>query len=249
MKLQLLKNSLLAGASVLLVQPAFAGSLAEPIVETAVVAPQAAAVTDWSGAYAGGTLGGVSGSSLFCEDGYDDTCEGNPSDRDLPMPAPEGTIFGLTAGYNWQRGNLVYGVEADISKASAEGGAESTIDYGCGIGECRTDILAAATLRGRVGYATGQWLPYATAGVGALEVEVGFPEFDPATMNTARVTTPVAGLGVEYMMNSGLSLKAEALYFFESEELVEAANDPCGDPCGATAIDATIVRFGVNYHF
>ncbi|MCG3267514.1 outer membrane protein [Yoonia sp. I 8.24] len=248
MKLQLLKNSLLAGASVLLVQPASAGSLAEPIAETAIVAPQAAAVTDWSGAYAGGTLGGVSGSSLFCQEGYEETCEDNPNDFDQPTPAPEGAIFGLTAGYNWQRGNIVYGVEADISKASAEGDTGDTDDFGCGE-ECQTDILAAATLRGRLGYATGQWLPYVTAGVGALEVEVGFPIYDPATLNTARVTTPVAGLGVEYMMNSGLSLKAEALYFFESDELVEAATDPCGDPCGATKIDATVVRFGVNYHF
>ncbi|MBW6416796.1 outer membrane protein [Celeribacter sp. PS-C1] len=247
MTLKLKSNALLIAAGLLSAQTAFAGSLAPAIEDSAVEVVTPSAV-DWSGFYAGATAGYLSGSSLFCQEGASETCEGNPQDFDLPEPEPEGNVFGLTGGYNWQNGPLVYGVEADISKANADGSAPDSSGYGCG-GNCQTDILAIATLRGRVGYALDKWLPYATAGVGAMQVEVGFPDYDPATLNKDIIVTPVIGLGVEYMASEKISLKLEALHFFEKEELVPADNDPCGAPCGPTDIEASVLRFGVNYHF
>lgn len=248
MKQCFLKKTVLAISGVLLAQPALAGSLAPAITEAPIVAAQATSAPDWSGAYAGGTVGFLSGSSIYCRDEFQESCDANPNNLILPEPAPEGNLLGLTAGYNWRRGNIVYGVEADISKSSAEGSSEGALNFNC-VGDCQTDILAAATLRGRVGFATGQWLPYATAGIGAMDVEVGFPDYDADSVTSEIIVVPVAGLGVEYMMNSGLSLKAEALYFFEHDDLVATPEGTCADPCGAAHIDATVVRFGVNYHF
>jgi opacity protein-like surface antigen len=61
-------------------------------------------------------------------------------------------LVGLHVGYNWQAGNLVYGVEGDI-------GAYGSLH----------DLLG--TLRGRIGYATPRTLFYATAGLAYLSVD------------------------------------------------------------------------------
>ena len=68
---------------------------------------------------------------------------------------------GAQAGYNFVDGSFVYGVEFDISLAGVGP------DGGCPYGpvSCEIDIGPMSTLRARIGYATGDWLVYATGGV------------------------------------------------------------------------------------
>ncbi|WP_226549941.1 outer membrane protein [Celeribacter naphthalenivorans] len=226
-------------------------AIAEPMAQTRESAENMAAplAVDWSGFYLGATAGYVAGTSTYCSMNFVDSCDGNASNIPLPEPQPEGGVFGLTGGYAWQSGHLVYGFEADISQAYADGSAEDTAYFGCGSNDCQTDILAMATLRGRVGYAHDKWLPYATAGVGAMQVEVGLPNIDPASRSKDIIVSPVIGLGVEYMATENISLKFEVLHIFTNDDLVEVGNGLCSSACGATDIEANLLRFGVNYHF
>lgn len=209
---------------------------------------QTTSVLDWSGAYAGLSFGKLYGDSTYCQEGFSDICNGNPSNFDLPLPEPKGGFAAISGGYSWQRNSIVYGVEGDLAIANADGAAPSTADYGCG-GNCVTNITNFATIRGRVGYVHNNWMPYVTAGLGALDVEVGFPDFDPTTVASDWIFTPVVGLGVEYMASSNISFKLEALHFFEKNQTIAAANNPCGAPCGPTDVSATIIRYGMNFHF
>ena len=72
---------------------------------------------------------------------------------------------GVQGGYNWQAANWVFGVEADIQ------GSTMRDDKAC-IFNCNAVTFAQfdqrlpwlGTLRGRIGYAAGSNLFYATAG-------------------------------------------------------------------------------------
>jgi hypothetical protein len=107
---------------------------------------------NWTGLYAGGNLGGGAGRTSFTV-----TAPGlftNTSDE------IRGFVGGGQAGFNWQFGPWVAGVEGDLQFTHQRNGVEvfgllisNGMDY-------------FGTLRGRFGYAIDGWLFYATAGGG-----------------------------------------------------------------------------------
>ncbi len=141
---------------------------------------------------------------------------------------PSGVLGGLQAGYNWQSGPLVFGVEGDLQLNGAD------------------DTFAAwkfsnpwfGTIRGRVGYAFNNILLYGTGGLafGTLKAEMGgFSE----SHTTAGWT---AGVGAEYAINQNWSAKIEYLYVDLSEKnflLTGVSN----------GYQFSTVRVGVNYRF
>jgi outer membrane immunogenic protein len=101
-------------------------------------------------------------------------------------------LGGVHAGYNWQRhGNVVLGVEGDVDFAD-------DIDY-------------LASLRGRLGFAAGPTLFYATAGVAFLGVDDAFGDDDT-------LTGWVAGLGLEHKVRENVSVGLEGLYYDFDED-------------------------------
>ncbi len=67
-----------------------------------------------------------------------------------------GIVGGLQAGYSYQRGAFVLGLEAEGSFADIDGSVQ------CGLAnvKCDANIEALGTLTGRLGYATGDFLLY-----------------------------------------------------------------------------------------
>ena len=140
MRLALSTAALIASTSL-----AFAeGGHVSPSAPPVYVSP---AVTDWSGAYGGLSVGAISGTS------------------DSTIPA--GTVFsfdwddragiGLFAGYNWQNAALVYGIEAAVTIPADDMmlvGAATPDDF----------MNSVVDLQARVGYASGNALIYAGAG-------------------------------------------------------------------------------------
>ena len=126
---------------------AFAGGIAEPVAVAPVAAPVAvvapAPSTDWSGFYAGGSIGT---GSLSFED-VDD------SDTDL-------SSYGIHAGYLYDLGAVVLGAEGEYSVLDIDGSGDETDS-------------TVARLKGIVGYDAGQFLPYATAGGAQLSIDEG----------------------------------------------------------------------------
>ncbi|MCL2429558.1 MAG: hypothetical protein FWD12_10025, partial [Alphaproteobacteria bacterium] len=122
-------------------------------------APPAVAVEEgWTGFYVGVNGGWFSQSTSY--PGVPSHVSGGPADQ----PNTTGGLVGGQIGYNYQFGNLVLGVEGDFDKAITNGTSELDGNY-------LTESNSAnwfATARGRIAYAFGNFLPYATVG-GAWE--------------------------------------------------------------------------------
>ena len=87
-----------------------------------------------------------------------------------------GGIIGGTAGYNWQTGALVLGVEGDASYASLSGSTMGVPPMFCPDGSpasnCTTKLRGLETLRLRVGYAWDRFMPYVTGGLAVGDTAV-----------------------------------------------------------------------------
>lgn len=137
---------------------------------------------------------------------------------------------GAFAGYNWQFGPWVVGVEADWSRVSRN------IDR---------DFFS---FRGRGGYSFGNSLVYATVGAGT---ENAFLISSARGLTVEQQHTGiVAGAGLETMLMPHLALRAEALYFDAGRERYDfpAANGFAAGAANYSFHDA-IYRAGISYHF
>jgi len=131
--------------------------------------PAILAAYDWSGFYAGGHIGYAWGAS-------DWSTPGNTGALNLSQPvdvfAETGSFFeGFHAGYNYMLPNrIVVGVEADTTfpafrnlNGLSIGGSTTFFSPIAGALETYSEtMLASGTVRGRIGYAPGNWLFYAT---------------------------------------------------------------------------------------
>ena len=136
------------------------------------------AAYDWSGFFAGGHLGYAWGSSNWTGTTPAARALSSSGSIDLfqSFDAFEdtGSYFeGLQAGYNYMLPNRVLiGAEADVSIPSFPssstglgiGGASTLTLPPIGAQSYSENILAFGTVRGRIGYAPGNWLFYATGG-------------------------------------------------------------------------------------
>ncbi|MRX34132.1 outer membrane protein [Aminobacter sp. MDW-2] len=203
--------------------------------ETADAGQNGSAV-DWSGVYMGGMVGyGTGDTSAF---------DGVHSD-DIGY---SGAIGGLTVGYNKQFGNLVVGVEGDVSGAGMSGKGDGGDDWGCGVEDiCTFRVDWAATLRARLGYAVGPVLPFVSAGVAigrvSGELDGGCP--GDVWCGSDTKTGWTAGGGLEWAFNDKWSAKAEHLFVDLGRARFGEGN---GDGFLADFKFHT-ARLGVNYHF
>jgi outer membrane immunogenic protein len=180
-------------------------------------------VYNWTGFYIGGNGGGGVGYSK-----WDTTNSFNPS----------GGVAGGTLGYNYQIGAAVLGVEGDIDWAGLSGSTTG----GCPAG-CRTSDSWLSTVRGRLGYAAGRFMPYITAGGAFGDIKASTPGLAGATTTNAGWT---AGAGLEFAVAPHWTIKAEYLY-------VDLGKFNCGIGCGAgvdnVAFSTNLIRGGFNYRF
>jgi high affinity Mn2+ porin len=143
-----------------------------------VKAPPAATDYDWTGLYVGGHVGLATGNSHWslAPDGGGAPATGSFSLYQSPNAFSEGGSWfeGLQAGYNYMLKNrVVLGIEADGSFPSfpdpitgmTTGGTSNFTSPSFGAGTFSENVLASGTVRGRIGYAPGHWLFYATGGL------------------------------------------------------------------------------------
>ena len=132
--------------------------------------PAASSEYDWTGFYVGGHLGYAWGNSNWT------TAPGLAGSLDMFQPFDlfngTGSFFaGLQAGYDYMLPNrFVIGAETETSFPSIQNpdgisiGGISTLSSPGGPESYSETVLSSGTMRGRIGYAPGNWLLYATGG-------------------------------------------------------------------------------------
>ncbi|MEI9406926.1 outer membrane protein [Mesorhizobium argentiipisi] len=211
-----MKQILLATALVLATSTAYAADVLQE-------APVAASY-DWTGAYIGVNAGGGFGTFSL------DPAGGGPGGFDL---SSSGFLGGIQAGYNWQVGQFVYGVEADIQAANIKG----ELSFGGPGLETKVDWFG--TLRARIGYTpVDRFLVYGTGGLAYGHEKVSVPGAD---FSKTRVGWTV-GAGAEYAITNNWSFKSEYLY----TDLGKATFDTLG---ADVKVPFHTVRVGLNYKF
>jgi outer membrane immunogenic protein len=195
---------------------------------------QPAPVFNWSGLYVGGTVGY----------GWNQSVHGDAGFFSTPINM-NGPVIGGTLGVNFQRGQWVYGVEADLSYADVKGTGQTTIGgLGCGPG-CVTQLESFGTVRGRLGFAYNNFLPFITAGFayGRIYASAG----TPSLFRTIAETGWTVGAGVEYAWLRNWSVKVEYLYVELGDKFDYSPT--CGGTCVANYDGFNVVRLGVNYRW
>lgn len=205
--------------------------------DMALKAPVYKAVYDWTGFYVGGHVG-YGGGSL------------GPGTNPLPeqgvfLPhSVTGLTGGYQVGYNRQFANrVVLGIEADATFTSPLDGAaltpapfDATIDY-------------TGTLRGRVGYAFGRWMPYLTGGFAWGHTHVNIN--DAAGSLIAPIgqyhTGWTVGAGAEFAVSGNWSAKAEYSYIDLSRRMYDLSG--FGMPGVNVDPHIHLLKLGLNYHF
>jgi outer membrane immunogenic protein len=121
----------------------------------------------------------------------------------------EGFIGGAQIGYNWQRGLIVYGWEADATFSDI-----STNFFGIDV-----SVDWFATARGRVGYLfQPNLLAYATAGLGIYSVSASIGPFTGDDTQSDFVI----GLGLEGKYTETTSWRVEYLSFDDGIDVIRA---------------------------
>jgi outer membrane immunogenic protein len=196
--------------------PAVAADLA---ARTYTKAPALAApLYNWTGFYVG-AMGGF---------GKEDT-----SDFAL-----SGGFGGGTAGYNWQTGQFVFGIEADAA------GADISSSFAIpGLVSAEDKIRALGTVRGRLGIAYEQILFYGTGGFAWADERLSATALGVTITDTKTRTGWTAGAGAEWMFLPHWSVKAEYLYRSFGSETIFAGAATTG------TLNIHSGQVGVNYHF
>ncbi len=211
-----MRNALLASAG-MLVLSAFAPAMAADMAARApyVKAPPPVAYTNWTGFYIGGFGGYASENS------------GNPK--------MEGGFAGGTIGYNWQAGNIVYGLEADGGWADIDASATA---FGTTV-KSKTDALG--TVRGRFGFAVDKVLFYGTGGYAWIDNKISATALGLTASQSNFHSGWTVGAGIEAFIAPQWSIKGEYLYRSLGSENYFGVRS--GD------LNLHSVQFGVNYHF
>lgn len=123
-------------------------------------------------------------------------------------------LAGAQAGYNWQRGSVVYGVEADISGTGLKSSMNTTLQGFVPPSTANTtsSIDWYGTVRGRLGWATGPVMFYGTGGLAYGSTSVNstlannvIPTFLNSQSSSAKAGW-VAGFGIEYLWRPNVIL-------------------------------------------
>ena len=240
--------------SAMLVPPAVAADLP-------VKAPPALADYDWTGFYVGGHIGLATGNSgwTLTPTGGGAPVSGSFGLYQSPNAFKEsGSWFeGVQGGYNYMlRNRVVLGIEADGTFPTfpdpvtglTTGGISSFTSSGFGAGSFSENVLASGTVRGRIGYAPGHWLFYATGGLAWTYDQQTLTQ--NATGNTEdRFLWRfgwAAGVGVETAIAPHWTVRGEYLW---TDFPSVAENFPLSGQRVSSGFSVNQFRLGLDYRF
>jgi opacity protein-like surface antigen len=250
-------------ATAVLALSAFGASAADLAVKAR---PMAAPVEvyNWTGFYIGGNIGGGMASSHF-----DDPCFYCSS----ATPTTGFFTGGAQIGYNWQFGNGLFGLEADVNgnshfKESVLGGDDSDAL------RVRAKADVSGTIRARGGLVVSNTLLYVTGGAAWADIKQTGVEFNNRTTSatfgqptgiiadrSGVVWGGVVGAGVEWMVNPNWTVGVEFLHTMYADkdanliDTLSSVPNACGTSLPAAncvirhQLTTDVARFRFNYKF
>lgn len=173
---------------------------------------------NWNGVYAGVHAGGAF-------DRFTGTT-GKKSRNEL--------LLGGQIGYNVQLGNMVFGMEGDMSMNGAGKGSKR------GVGGTSADMRYVSTLKARAGVAFDRVLIYGTGGLayGSLKATEGLQSKTKSKLGY------VIGAGAEYGITDNLTAKLEYNYVSLGKQNFQFANTR-----SRVGVTEHLVKAGLNYRF
>src|SRR3984885_14693759 len=236
----------------------------------------------WTGFYIGLNAGGIWPSGSRNATLFDPNAATDGSFINAGFPGGLGSqsagfIGGGQAGYNWQTGAFVLGVETDfdgstLSKSFNNIGSPFVGPFATGplAGDFLTingknSLTWLGTTRARLGFVAtpdNRLMIYATGGVAYGGGNSQFSVFDNTTgsffsgnPSSSRVGWTIGG-GAEYAITNNITIKGEYLYadlgsskFTTTENVAAATFFPGVVASGKIGWNASIFRAGVNYKF
>ena len=165
-----------------------------------------------------------------------------------------GVLGGLQAGYNWEFGGWVLGVETDIQATGIKSTTNCVLSCNTATGTLALtqELPWFGTLRGRIGTAMGNFLLYYTGGLAYGNVETNITETLAGASGAFSFkqtrTGWTVGSGVEAALGGGWVGRAEYLFVDlgtvrESYTLAGTSNLLTSD------VQTHIFRVGANYRF
>ncbi len=198
----------------------------------------------WQGVYVGG-FAGVAWSSVQAADNVIILT----SSGVVPVGPLSGTglMGGAQAGYNFQSGRFVYGIEADLGGLDDGASLNFTNRALAGLLQINSTGGFYGDITGRAGVVSWNTLFYAKAGFAFLtgDVRLSGPQ-GGALLDSGTFTGWTAGVGVEYPVAPNWTVKAEYQY-------LDLANDNLGCCLGGgnwslnNTITASTVKIGFNW--
>ena len=217
---------------------------------------------DWSGFYLGGHVGYAGGSSNWSATpaGAAGPTAAGSLDLYNAFDGSTGTgsyFAGLQAGYNYVLpSRILLGVEADVSFPNTIAGTAVVSSPANGTANYSEQVELNGTVRGRVGYAPGHWLFYATGGFAWSYDQFGRTQLAgmPAGGTAAPGTTEnlfmvprvggAVGAGVEVALPSNWTARAEYLF---TDYASRGVTFPAGAQSFNSGLTLNELRLGLNY--
>jgi outer membrane immunogenic protein len=195
--------SLLALSALVLVHTATANAADFAAPMTAAAFSQ---VLSWTGFYIGADAGYAWGKDTTTE--Y--LTANNTFTGFDPTYRVSSAVGGLYAGYNYQIGLAVLGVESDIEAANLTGGFLDTTVGGSGT----TQLDWQGSLRGRAGFTTGRTMFYGTGGLAFAQIDHTYTNLisGVAETNSGLRIGWTAGGGIEFALMPNVLARVEYRY-------------------------------------
>jgi outer membrane immunogenic protein len=160
-------------------------------------------------------------------------------------PKMDGFVFGPYAGYNFQSGSVVFGIEADASFGSLKAGANPNNpdnNYSA------FDQKWSGNVRARLGYAFGSALLYVAGGVAFADIKVDDVEADWGSASKTHVGWTI-GAGVDYAFTSNWIARAEYLYSDFGRDTFNIAFEGIPNYDASVKPQSHTFRVGIAYKF
>ena len=210
--------------------------------EPVYVAP---AVTggNWDGAYVG-IFGGWSAGEVDHTGVIPGLFDEPGADLDI-----DGWLLGVRAGADFTMGgSFVLGVVGDVAWSDVSGsGVFDDLNFIWDEAAISYELDWQGSVRGRIGYDAGAFLPYLTAGMAFAHMNhTSQLDADPVEEGDATYVGWTAGAGVEMAVAENISLNLEYRYSDFGEQTIDMGLD---DNNPSFAITTHAVTAGLNFRF